>query len=84
MWTVWGVLVLFLVALKVYTWRLNRDEDDQLVLDDAFKNVEVEQAEIIAKIKRVEPLVRLAFWLLLAGTLFVIGYYVKNMVEQFQ
>ncbi len=80
MWMVWGVLVLILVALKVYTWRLNLNEDDQIVLDDAFSRVKDEQAEIIANVKKMEPVVRLAFWLVVAGTLFVIGYYIWDML----
>ena len=80
MWVVWGVLVLILVALNVYTWRLNRDEDDQIVLDDAFSRVKDEQAEIIANVKKIEPVVRVAFWLVVAGTLFVIGYYIWDML----
>ncbi|MGA3263966.1 MAG: hypothetical protein ABSC47_07965 [Terracidiphilus sp.] len=80
MWIAWGVLVLFLAAVKVYAWRVNRDEDDQIVLDDAFSHVKNEQAEIIANVKKIEPVVRLAFWLVVAGTLFVIGYYIWDML----
>jgi hypothetical protein len=83
MWMVWGVCVLFLVALKLYTWRLNRDEDDQLVLDDAFNRVKAEQDEIIAKVKKVEPLVRLAFWLFVAASLFVAGYWLWDAYTHF-
>src|ERR1035437_8142252 len=75
MWAVWGVLVLFLIALKLFNSRLTRDEDDQLILDDSFNRVKDEQAVIMAKIHRLEPLVRVSFWLVVAATLFVIGYY---------
>jgi len=34
MWSVWGAVVLVLAGLKVYSGRLSRDEDDQIVLDD--------------------------------------------------
>jgi hypothetical protein len=84
MWSVWGVLVLFLVALKLYTWGLNRDEDDQLILDDAFNHVKAEQDKIIAKVTKVQPVVRIAFWLVVAATLVVIGYYVLDIVNQFK
>lgn len=84
MWSVWGALVLFLIALKLYNSRLTRDEDDQLILDDSFTRVRDEQAEIMAKIHRIQPLVRLSFWVVIAATLFVIGYYVVDFMQQFK
>ena len=65
-------------------WTLNRDEDDQLVLDDAFDRVKNEQAAIVARVKKIEPVVRLAFWLVVLSTLFVIGYYIIDIVNQFK
>ncbi len=44
MWAVWGGLVVIVLALKVYTGRLTKDEDDQLVLDSAFDRIKDEQA----------------------------------------
>jgi hypothetical protein len=80
MWSVWGVLVLVLLALKLYTGRLSRDEDDQLILDDSFDNVKAEQAAILAKIARVEPVQRIAMWLAMAATLFVMAYYIRDIL----
>jgi nucleoside recognition membrane protein YjiH len=84
MWTVWGVLVLFLLALYLYQSRLTRDEDDQIVLDDSFDRVKTEQAAIVEKVKKIEPLVRLAIWLAGAATLVVIGYYIVDFIKQFK
>jgi hypothetical protein len=84
MWSVWGVLVLFLVALKMYNSRLTRDEDDQLILDDSFSHVKAQQDEIMVKIHRLEPLMRLSFWVVVAATLFVIGYYIVDFMQQFK
>jgi len=80
MWIVWSVLVLILAAVKIYAWRVNLNEDDQIVLDDAFDRVKNEQAEIIANVKKIEPVVRIAFWLVVAATLFIIGYYIWDML----
>jgi hypothetical protein len=55
MWAIWGVLVVTMLALKLYTGRLSRDEDDQLILDDAFDHLKNEQAAIIAKVNKVSP-----------------------------
>ncbi len=84
MWSVWGVLVLITLALKLYTGRLSRYEDDQLVLDSAFDHVREEQAAIIAKVNKVEPLRKVMMWLLVAMTFVVIGYYIMDVMTQFK
>jgi hypothetical protein len=84
MWIIWGVLVLLMLALKIYTDRLSRDEDDQIILDDAFSNLKTEQATIVAKVNKVQPLRRASMWLTVAATVFVIGYYAVDIVGQFK
>jgi hypothetical protein len=84
MWSVWGVLVLITLALKLYTGRLSRYEDDQLVLDSAFDHVREKQAAIIAKVNKVEPLRKVMMWLLVAMTFVVIGYYIMDVMTQFK
>jgi len=80
MWAVWGALVLLMICLKIYAGRLTRDEDDQIVLDDSFDNVKVEQAAIMAKVAKLEPVLRIVFWLAVAATLLVIVYYVRDIL----
>ncbi len=82
MWSVWGALVLLMIILKVYNSRLTRDEDDQLVLDDSFNHIKAEQAVLMEKIHKLEPVVRIATALAAVATLFVIGYYVLDMANQ--
>jgi hypothetical protein len=84
MWSVWGILVLFLIALKVYASRLTRDEDDQLILDDSFNHVRAEQAAILARVNKIQPLVRLALGLVGAMTLVVVAYYAIDFMNQFK
>jgi hypothetical protein len=84
MWSVWGVLVLLMLGLKVYTSRLTRDEDDQIILDDSFDHVKTEQAAIMARVNKVAPLSRVAMWLVIAMTVVVIGYYAFDVFRQFQ
>lgn len=80
MWTVWGVLVLILAALYVYRSKLTQDEDDQLILDDSFDNVKNQQAEIVAKVNRLQPVLRIFLWLLAAATVFILGYYIRDIL----
>lgn len=77
-WSAWGLVVLFLVALKVYTWRLNRDEDDTIYLDDALAQEKAAQEEIIAKAGKIAPLVRIAVWLVIIMSIVVFAYYVYD------
>lgn len=84
MWVVWSLLVVLFVALKLYAGRLSRDEDDQLVLDDSFEHVRTEQAAIVARLNKVQPLLRAVLVLLCIMTAFVIGYYVFDAIRQFQ
>jgi uncharacterized membrane protein YjfL (UPF0719 family) len=84
MWSVWGAVVLALVALKVYTGRLTRDEDDQIILDDSFNHVRSEQAAIIEKVHKIEPLQRVALWGAVAMTVVVVGYYGFDFYNQFK
>ena len=82
MWSVWGVFVLLLIILKIYNSRLTRDEDDQLILDDSFQHIKAEQDLLMAKIHKLEPVVRVATGLAIVASLFVIGYYVRDMISQ--
>jgi hypothetical protein len=84
MWIIWGALVLVMLALKIYNDRLTRDEDDQLVLDDAFDHVKAQQAAIMVKVNKFAPIRKTVLVLVAAMTLFVIGYYVLDFVNQFK
>jgi hypothetical protein len=84
MWAVWGVLVVLMLALKIYTGKLSRDEDDQLILDSAFDHVKAEQAAIIAKVNKIEPVRKLTMWLVVAMTVVVIAYYLMDIFSQFK
>jgi hypothetical protein len=84
MWGVWAVLVAITLGLKLYIGRLSRDEDDQLVLDSAFDRVRDEQAAIVAKVHKIEPLIKVMLWLAAAMTVVVIGYYVMDFMNQFK
>ena len=84
MWMVWGALVVVMLALKMYNGRLTRDEDDQLVLDSAFDRIKAEQEAIAEKVHKLEPLRKAAMWLTVAATVFVIGYYIWDIVNQFK
>lgn len=83
MFSVWGALLLLFIALKLYAARLARDEDDQIMLNDSSSNMKTEQAEIVARVGKIEPLQRIVLGLVGAMTIFIIGYYILDIIRQF-
>jgi uncharacterized membrane-anchored protein YhcB (DUF1043 family) len=59
MLTVWGVLTGVLVILLIYRGTLTMQEDDQLFLDDTKSQMQQDQAEIIAKVNKLNPFVKI-------------------------
>src|SRR5580693_3589369 len=80
MWTVWAAFVVFTAALYIYRSSLTRDEEDQIFLDDSFDHEKAAQAVITARVAKVEPLVRMANWLVIAMTVVVLAYYVRDVM----
>ncbi|MGP8253948.1 MAG: hypothetical protein ACLQHF_18115 [Terracidiphilus sp.] len=80
MWTVWAALVVVTAGLYIYRSSLTRDEEDQIFLDDSFEQEKAEQAMIVAKVHKVEPLLKLAQWLVVAMTAVVLIYYVRDIM----
>lgn len=84
MWSVWGLIVLLMAGIFIYRSRLTRDEEDQIFLDDSFSHERADQAAIVAKVSKVQPVLRVAEVFALIATLFVIGYYILDMIRQFR
>lgn len=84
MWSVWVICVLALAILYVYRSRLTRDEEDQIFLDDSFNHERAAQAAIVAKVNKIQPLVRASMWIAGVATLFVICYYIWDIYNQFK
>jgi hypothetical protein len=55
---VWAVLTIALVVLLIYRGTLTMHEDDQLFLDDSEAHMAREQNEIIQKVNRLGPFVK--------------------------
>jgi len=82
MWTVWGVLVASMAALHVYRSSLPRDEEDQVFLDESFDHERSAQAAIVEKVNKIQPVLRIFQWLVAAMTIFVIAYYIRDILAQ--
>jgi hypothetical protein len=84
MWAVWGLLLVIAAAIYLYRSRLTRDEEDQIFLSDGFDHERVAQTAILAKVNKIQPVLTLFMWLVGAATVFVIAYYLWDIVNQFQ
>jgi len=82
MWTIWGVLVALMLSLHIYRGNLEKNEDDQIFLDDSFEHEKSEQTAIVARVQKIEPALRVAKWLALGMTVVVIVYYIRDILLQ--
>jgi len=54
----WGVLTAILIILLIYRSTLTMQEDDQLFLDESASAMAEEQRELMAKVNKINPLVK--------------------------
>lgn len=54
----WGVLTAILIVLLIYRSTLTMHEDDQLFLNESDTHMQTEQTEILTKVNRVTPYVK--------------------------
>jgi uncharacterized membrane protein SpoIIM required for sporulation len=55
---VWGVLTGVLIILLIYRSTLTMQEDDQLFLDESESHMQKEQVELMAKVDKINPIVK--------------------------
>jgi hypothetical protein len=56
---IWAVVTLSFLLLLAYRSQITRYEEDQLFLNGANTNEEQEQNEIVRKVKRLAPFIRI-------------------------
>lgn len=81
---VWGVLTGVLIILLIYRSTLTMHEDDQLFLNESESHMEKEQVEILAKVNKINPLVK---WLGAASGLLILviaGMFIYAGLNQVQ
>ena len=55
----WGIVTGILLLLLFYRSTLTRQEDDQLFIDESSSSRATEQSQLIAKVNRINPLVKM-------------------------
>jgi hypothetical protein len=56
---VWGVVTGIFLLLLFYRSTLTRQEDDQLFIDESSSSRATEQRQLIAKVNKINPLVKM-------------------------
>lgn len=72
----WGVLTAALIALLIYRGTLTMHEDDQLFLDESESHMAREQQEIMQKVNRLGPFVKVLGTVSAVMILGIVGAYV--------
>lgn len=79
-WIVWACIGLCLLILLLYRSNLTRYEEDQIFLDDAADHQKKQQEEILVKVNRIQPFIRVVTGATWALTVAIIGVYVWDAV----
>jgi len=80
----WGVLTAVLIVLLIYRSTLTMHEDDQLFLNESDTHMQVEQTEILAKVQRITPLVKVLGALSGAMIVVIVGMFVYQGLTTMQ
>jgi hypothetical protein len=80
----WGVLTGVLIILLIYRSTLTMQEDDQLFLEESASAMEQEQTELLAKVNKLNPLVKVLG--ATSGIMFLViaGLFIYNGLNQVQ
>ncbi|MBZ5653477.1 MAG: hypothetical protein LAO18_23705 [Acidobacteriia bacterium] len=80
----WGVLTGILVVLLIYRSTLTMQEDDQLFLDESESHMQTEQIELMRKVNRISPYVKVLGALSGAMILVIAGMAIYQGLNQVQ
>ena len=81
MWIVWAGLVAAFLALLAYRSTITRYEEDQLFLGEGNRQEHEEQDEIIRKVNRIAPFVRILGGATGAMTVLLVGVYAWDALQ---
>ncbi len=83
MWIAWSALALALLGLIGYRIYLTQYEEDRLFLDNADGLEHRQQEEMLAKLRRLKPVIRVFGGAEGVVTLGLVGFYVMDALRQF-
>lgn len=80
----WAVLTAVLIILLIYRSTLTMQEDDQLFLDESASQMAAEQRELMAKVNKINPFVKILGATSGVGFLLLAGMMIYNGLNQVQ
>jgi len=80
----WAVLTAVLIILLIYRSTLTMQEDDQLFLDESASQMAAEQRELMAKVNKINPLVKVLGATSGVGFLVLAGLVIYTGLNQVQ
>lgn len=80
MWGVWAAILTALFILMVYRGTLTIHEEDQLFLGEVANasHEHEEQQDVLRRLNKIEPLVKIFSGASAVATVVLVGYYVVN------
>jgi hypothetical protein len=81
---VWGALTALLIVLLIYRSTLTMQEDDQLFLGESESHMQQEQMEVMRKVNRISPYVKILGALSGAMILVIAGLAIYQGLNQVQ
>lgn len=80
----WGILTGILVILLIYRSTLTMHEDDQLFLEESESHMQQEQMEIMHKVNRISPYVKVLGAVSGVMILVIAGLFIYQGLNQVQ
>ena len=74
----WGILTAILILLLIYKSTLTMHEDDSIFLNETESQMEKDQVEIIKKMNKITPIVKVLGALSGAMILVIAGLFIYN------
>jgi hypothetical protein len=81
---IWAVVTVSFLLLLAYRGQITRYEEDQLFLNNSNSNEEKEQHEIIRKLNRIAPFVRILGGAASLVTVSIVGLFVYDAFQRFK
>jgi hypothetical protein len=81
LWIAWIAFTVVLVILLIYRGTLTMHEDDQLFLDSAEDHMQKEQQELIGRMEKITPWVRLSGAGSAVLLVLIAGLYIASLIR---
>jgi len=80
-WIVWAAVITILLVLLVYRSNLTRYEEDQIFLDEAASHQKKEQEDLMVRVNKIQPFIRVVTGATCLLTVGILGVYVWDALQ---